>query len=115
MEVNYDLGTLNCEKLHKAAVDYLTGIDFDKDTSEMIASTGVENLKENIEGLLKNLNSGNFQKAADAAHAIKGILWNMGLQEEGMLFKEVQLAVLDNDPEEKVVSCLKKAFESISK
>ncbi|WP_457570194.1 hypothetical protein [Desulfurobacterium sp.] len=112
---DYSMDRLDEEKVRKAALEYLLNMEFDRDTAEMIANTGVENLKENIEELIKTLNEGNFQKAADVAHTIKGILWNMGLQEEGSLFKKVQLALLDGAPEDVLKDSLVKALNSISK
>jgi len=115
MEMSFDLNSIDEKRLKDATVSYLKGMDFDDDTACMIADTGVDNLKENIEELIKLLNFGELQKAADAAHTVKGILWNMGLQEEGKLFKKVQLAILDGKPMEEVVELLKEALASISK
>ncbi|WP_022847251.1 MULTISPECIES: Hpt domain-containing protein [unclassified Desulfurobacterium] len=112
---SYDLSKLDEERIRKATLDYLLGMEFDKDTSEVIANTGVENLRENIEELINTLNGGDLQKAADVAHTIKGILWNMGLQEEGSLFKKVQLAILDGASEDIVKDLLSKALDAISK
>ncbi|WP_457568069.1 hypothetical protein [Desulfurobacterium sp.] len=111
---NYSVEKLDEVRIKKAAFDYLTGMEFDRETAEMIANTGVENLKENLRELISTLNNGEFQKAADVAHTIKGILWNMGLQEEGTLFKKVQLAILDGAPEEVVNEFLERAFKAIS-
>ncbi|OMH40608.1 Hpt domain-containing protein [Desulfurobacterium indicum] len=112
---DYSMDRLDKDRIKKAALDYLLSMEFDRDTAEMIANTGVENLKENIEELIQTLNGGDFQKAADVAHTIKGILWNMGLQEEGSLFKKVQLALLDGAPEDILKGSLVKALNSISK
>ncbi|SNR72009.1 Hpt domain-containing protein [Desulfurobacterium atlanticum] len=115
MEIEYDLSRIDEKRLKDATVSYLKGMDFDDETACMIANTGVDNLKENIEELIKLLNGGELQKAADAAHTVKGILWNMGLQEEGMLFKKLQLAILDGKPVEEVVQLLEDALDTISK
>ncbi|WP_456395949.1 hypothetical protein [Desulfurobacterium sp.] len=112
---DYSVNKLDEGKIKKAALDYLLNMEFDPDTAEMIVNTGVKNLKENIEELIRTLNEGDFQKAADAAHTIKGILWNMGLQEEGILFKKVQLALFNGASEDVLKDLVAKALDSISK
>jgi len=105
------------EYVAEKAREHFKNFGFDEDTIYLLINQGIADLKNNLtrlEEFVKNPPQ-NLNELADTAHTVKGLLANLGLEEEGMKFKQIQLMVLEGKPREEVLGALKKLLEPITK
>ncbi len=103
------------KKVEEKAKEYLKNLGFDEQTTSLLVNQGIKDLSVQLEKL-KSLSSEpepNLEDIADTSHTIKGLLANLGLQEEGMKFKEIQLLVFEGKEKEEVINALKKLLEEL--
>ncbi len=95
--------------IRKAVREFLIGMGFDAETAETIGETGINDLKTSIDKLIDCFQEGNMDCVASVSHAIKGILYNMGLTEKGDKFKKIQLAILNESDAEEIERLIEEA------
>ncbi len=95
--------------VEQKAKRYLADLGFDEETIELLLQQGIKDLSVQLEKLksLSNETKPNLEEIADTSHTIKGLLGNLGLQEEGMKFKKIQELVLEGKSKDEVLSYLK--------
>ncbi len=71
---------------------------------EELLSDGLRNLKELLENFREAMDRKDREKIAFIAHSIKGVLYNMGLEELGKKFKELQLKAEGEESIDNVLS-----------
>ena len=88
------------------AEEYFGSLGFDEETVSVLQEQAVLDLKENLDKFKQWLENeqNNLEELATLAHTIKGVLVNMGLEELGAKFKNIQNLIMDNADKETVVT-----------
>jgi len=79
-------------KLIDKVKEYLKSeLGLDEEEVLPLISTARESLREDLRKLEKSLENGNLEDFAKVAHTVKGVLLNLGLEEEAGFAKELEL------------------------
>jgi len=88
------------------AEEYFTSLGFDEETVSALQEQAVLDLQENLDKFKQWIESeqNDLEELATLAHTIKGVLVNMGLDDLGAKFKNIQNLIMDNADKETVVT-----------
>jgi HPt (histidine-containing phosphotransfer) domain-containing protein len=102
--------------VRQKAREHFSGFGFDDATITAILEQGIIDLKANIEKLDQWIleKDTSLEDVAILAHTIKGILANMGLEDIGMRFKNIQILVHDGAGEDEIVKLTEQLIRDLS-
>jgi HPt (histidine-containing phosphotransfer) domain-containing protein len=88
------------------AEEYFGSLGFDEETVSALQEQAVLDLQENLDKFKQWIESeqNDLEELATLAHTIKGVLVNMGLDDLGAKFKNIQNLIMDNADKETVVT-----------
>ena len=88
------------------AEEYFGSLGFDEETVSALQEQAVLDLQENLDKFKQWIESeqNDLEELATLAHTIKGVLVNMGLDDLGAKFKNIQNLIMDNADKETVLT-----------
>jgi len=88
------------------ATEYFLSQEFEKEIITNLLEQAIQDLKENLNKFNQCIESkpNNLENLATLAHTIKGVLVNMGLEELGAKFKNIQNLILNKATREEVLT-----------
>ena len=88
------------------AEEYFGSLGFDEETVSALQEQAVLDLQENLDKFKQWIESeqNDLEELATLAHTIKGVLVNMGLDDLGAKFKNIQNLIVDNVDKETVLT-----------
>jgi HPt (histidine-containing phosphotransfer) domain-containing protein len=92
--------------VRKKAMEHFLSFGFDDAAITPILEQGMIDLKNNMQKLEQSISDReiSLENVAVLAHTIKGILANMGLEDIGMKFKNIQFMIHEGATEEEVIN-----------
>jgi len=96
-------------QIQTLSTSYFQNMGFDQETIDSLIAQGLSDLEKNVARFERELSkdSPNLKHVADVAHTIKGILGNLGLEEQAALFAKIEKLTQTNQLEE-IKTLLKK-------
>jgi HPt (histidine-containing phosphotransfer) domain-containing protein len=88
------------------AEEYFTSLGFDEEIVSVLQEQAVLDLQENLDKFKQWIESeqNDLEELATLAHTIKGVLVNMGLDDLGAKFKNIQNLIVDNVDKETLLT-----------
>ena len=88
------------------AEEYFGSLGFDEETVSALQEQAVLDLQENLDKFKQWIESeqNDLEELATLAHTIKGVLVNMGLDDLGAKFKNIQNLILNKATREEVLT-----------
>ncbi|WP_038055920.1 Hpt domain-containing protein [Thermodesulfobacterium hydrogeniphilum] len=88
-------------------------LDLEEDELKEFIQLAKDSLKSNFSELDMALNKDDKEMIAKKAHTIKGVLLNLGLEEEANLAKKIELEAKSNVNKEKIEKMIEKLKEAL--
>ncbi|WP_456436880.1 hypothetical protein [Desulfurobacterium sp.] len=109
MQINEEI----IENIKKKAYKHLENFGFENDDIKELIEDGIISIKSKLFLIEKALKEKNADTLIKITHALKGILLNMGMEEEAEEFRKVKRLYENNNNFEKLEEQVKKAINKL--